>query len=88
MMAKPTVFTGAMDQWADWSFVFKAYCAAINPRMTEMMRYAQDSKDVVVTDNYLDHQLTSQLYYILVLMVKDRALVKLKTAPTGNGFEC
>ena len=25
MMSKPSTFTGAMDQWADWSFVFRAY---------------------------------------------------------------
>ena len=88
MMSKPTTFSGAMDQWADWSFVFKAYCAAINPRMIEVMRHAQESDTMIVTTNVVDHNLSSQLYYILALMVKDRALVKLRTAPQGNGFEC
>ena len=86
-MTKPTVFTGAMEQWADWSFVFKAYCAAINPRMTEMMLFAQNSKDVVVMNNLTDHQLTSQLYYMLVLLAKDRALELVRNSPEGNGAE-
>ena len=56
--------------------------------MIGMMKHAQDSEIMVVTNNTTDHALSAQLYYILVLMVKDRALVKLRTAPTGNGFEC
>eukprot|EP00974_Lingulodinium_polyedra_P041972 4028889-Lingulodinium_polyedra.AAC.1 len=67
MLSKPQAFAGTMESWQDWSFVFRAYCAAINPRMTDLMRHAQDSAEPIMTTNAVDGALSSQLYYILAL---------------------
>ena len=88
MISKPQVFAGVTEHGGDWACVFRAYCAAIHPRMTDLMQAAQDANELVVPTNASDIALSNQLYYILALSVKDRALEKLRATPVGNGFEC
>ena len=92
LVAKPTIFSGdagSMPSWADWSFQIRAYVGAVNPRVLEIMRHAADSP-IPVTGRLgtpADVPVSAQLYYILVMLVKGKALDILKGAPEGDGAE-
>jgi hypothetical protein len=51
------------------------------------MDAAQGEVALVVPTDAIDLALSAQLYYVLCLSVKDRALEKLRAAPVGNGLE-
>lgn len=87
LLAKPAMFTGTQETWAEWSFTFKAYIAAVSPRMRALLDEASAADAAVVMRNVGDTNLSVQLYYILVLTVKDVALQKLMSVPEENGFE-
>ena len=40
LLNKPGIFSGANDQWQDWSFVFKAYAGAISATLQMSMTEA------------------------------------------------
>ncbi len=49
MLAKPGIFPGTQEAWADWVFTSRAYDAAVSPRMRELMDYsAAEDKAVAV----------------------------------------
>eukprot|EP00971_Amphidinium_carterae_P291066 5779812-Amphidinium_carterae.1 len=88
LMAKPQQFSGEHEKWGEWSFTLRAYTFALDQRLPELMQKAVASAAPVPlpTDEF-DRQLSVQLYYILAMLVKDRALTKLRAAPEGNGLE-
>ena len=87
LIGKPGIFSGTQESWADWAFVFKAYCAALNPRLITLLNAAQSEQTQVFPKDDTDISLSAQLYYVLCLSVKDRALEKLRAAPVANGLE-
>ena len=87
LIGKPGIFAGTQESWPDWGFVFKAYSAALSPRLIVLMDAAQGEVALVVPTDAIDLALSAQLYYVLCLSVKDRALEKLRAAPVGNGLE-
>ncbi len=40
MLAKPGIFPGTQEAWADWVFTFRAYAAAVSPRIRELLDFA------------------------------------------------
>ena len=87
LIGKPGIFSGTQESWADWAFVFKAYCAALNPRLITLLTAAQSEQAQIFPKDDTDISLSAQLYYVLCLSVKDRALEKLRAAPVANGLE-
>ena len=87
MLAKPGIFPGSQEAWADWVFTFRAYAAAVSPRMRELMDYAAKEDTPVIVNSGEDVFLSNQLYYILVMTVKEKALQKLKSVQDTNGLE-
>ena len=87
LIGKPAVFSGTQEPWTDWSFVFKAYCSALSTRLVALMEAAQGQSDLIMPTDPADQAISSQLYYVLALSCKDRALEKLRAAPIGNGLE-
>jgi hypothetical protein len=85
LIGKPAVFAGTQESWMDWSFVFKAYCSALSTRLVALMEAAQGQSALIVPTDPADQAISAQLYYVLALSCKDRALEKLRAAPIGNG---
>ena len=87
LIGKPAVFAGTQDTWTDWSFVFKAYCSALSTRLVALMEAAQGQPALIMPTDPADQAISAQLYYVLALSCKERALEKLRAAPIGNGLE-
>ena len=96
VLGKPSSFSGDDEDpkmpWASWSFVARAYFAALDGRMSDMLAKASAlSESPTTIDNVSlaadEKQLSTTLYYALCLMCKDSALGIVKTVPEGSGFE-
>jgi len=84
LMQKPSPYSGDRQAWADWAFTFRAYVGAVSARMKLLMDAAQTSSVTLAPlTNTEDRQLDEQLYFIIVMLVRDVALRKVKAAPEG-----
>ena len=86
-LGKPKTFTG---QPADWQFTFKAFACATHARMREVFELAtrKGSDPVINGDMTVELQsLSTQLYYMLVMMLSDQALEIVRNSPEGVGAE-
>ena len=75
-MGKPEVFKSDPSEYSDWSFVLKSYSACISPDYIDLLDRISGSR-VSMPNRLLgesDRKLSTQLYYILVMLVKGRAL--------------
>ena len=54
LIGKPGIFSGTQESWPDWAFVFKAYCAALNPRLITLLNAAQAEQTLVVPSDPMD----------------------------------
>ena len=86
-LGKPKTFTG---QPADWQFTFKAFACATHARMREVFELAtRKGPDPVINgDMTIELQsLSTQLYYMLLMMLSDQALEIVRNSPEGVGAE-
>ena len=75
-LGKPEIFKSDPSEYCDWSFVLKSYLACISPDYIDLLdRIAGDRK------------LSTQLCYILVMLVKGRALDVVQNTGPGEGAE-
>ena len=100
-LGKPSSFSGELEAngkpsegapWTQWSFTFRAFAAAVSPRMKELMVDAGSRSDQPqALDNSVlnaeDAALSNQLYYALTLLCKGRALSIVQRVPEGGGCE-
>ena len=79
LLTKPNVYSGEHDgkeRWATWSCKMKAYCAAMAPRLGELMGTAS-TQDVEIRQDAMtpsDAAPSTNLYYILRLLTDAEAL--------------
>ena len=45
LLSKPQHYDGTQEAWADWSFVFRAYCTALDDKLTALMTVAATTND-------------------------------------------
>ena len=89
-LGKPKSFTGQTAEWTTWLFTFKAFACAAYAKMKEVFDLAtrKGSKAVVNSDMTAELQsLSTQLYYMLVMMLSHQALEIVRNSPKGNGAE-
>ena len=86
LLTKPNVYSGEHDgkeRWATWSFKMKAYCAAMAPRLGELMGTAS-TQDVEIRQDAMtpsDAAHSTNLYYILSLLTDAEALDIVQNSP-------
>ena len=86
LIQKPASFTGERSSWTDWAFSSRAYIGAVSPRMKLLMDHAQTSDiPLAPPGDEEDQKQNTQLYFIMVIVVKDQALRKVRMAPEGHG---
>ena len=76
-LGKPKTFTGQPAEWTTWQFTFKVFACATHARMRDVFELAtrQGSDPVINSDMTVELQsLSTQLYYMLVMMLSDQAL--------------
>ena len=88
-IGKPDIFKGDKTQWKNWSVVFKGYVSPIDKGFTEDMKNAKASKDAI-SDGTLDESSKARsitLHYMLLMLLKDKALEFVTNEVEGNGLE-
>ena len=88
-LGKPEVFKSDPAEYSDWSFVLKSYLACISPDYIDLLDRIAGSR-VSMPNRLLgetDRKLSTQLYYILVMLVKGRALDVVQNTGPGEGAE-
>ena len=99
-IGKPSTFNGDVDvngqaegmPWSQWSFVFWSYLGAFDPTATRLLRQVESNvEDPVVVDNTSmtegERRLSIQLFYVLALTCRGKALQVVRRVPEGFGFE-
>ena len=89
-LGKPKTFTGQPAEWSTWQFTFKVFACATHARMRYVFEFAtrQGSDLVINSDMTVDLQsLSTQLYYMLVMMLSDQALEIVRNSLDGVGAE-
>ena len=86
---KPDKFSGEKTDWRDWVYAFRTYCAAVHPRMKEVMVQAMAGIDIPTPDLQTEEvkELGSQLALMLTMLMKGDALEIGMEVPEGHGFE-
>ena len=78
--------------WSQESFVFRSYLGASDPTATSLLRQVESNvEDPVVVDNTImtegERRLSIQLFYVLALTCRGKALQVVRRVPEGFGFE-
>ena len=87
-VGKPPVFEGADKDWSDWSFIFRSYTALLSRELENLMTQAEQATatiPVAIDDD--DRQLSRDLFHLLVMLTRGKALTEIRKAPAGNGLE-
>ena len=89
-LGKPKTFTGQPSEWTTWQFTFKAFACATHARMRDVFELVtrKGSDPVINSDMTVELQsLSTQWYYMLVMMLSDQALEIVRNSPEGVGAE-
>ena len=89
-LGKPKTFTGQPAEWTTWQFTFKAFACATHARMRDVFELAtrKGSDPVINSDMTVELQsLSTQLYYMLVMVLSDQALEIVRNSLEGVGAE-
>ena len=88
LLRKPDKFDGQDSCWRDWKFITKAYIQAALPDIRVLLVKAEETSDDVrnVVLNAPERALSVQLYYMLALLRKNRALDNVQAAGEGEGL--
>ena len=88
-LGKPEVFKGDDGSFADWAFIFKSYVGCIAQEYIPMLERCEQSRVPVVNRSLgpNEQRLSGQLYYILVMLLRGRALDIAHNCGVGEGFE-
>ena len=88
-LGKPDKFDGVDANWSDWNFVAASYLAVTNHALKVMLDTAVNRPELSCENTGLteaERGMSTQLYYVLVLLTKGRALDKVQAAGEGEGL--
>ncbi|CAK0795275.1 unnamed protein product [Prorocentrum cordatum] len=89
VMGKPGEFAGDVTMFAEWSFKMRSYLGAVDHRYQGKLMDAEQSQ-VTIRSATMEPdiaRLSTQLYYILVMITSGSALDKCHNAGVNEGFE-
>lgn len=87
LLGKPEEFGGSDQNWQDWQFVTRVYVLAALPGVSSLLVEAENSDNdaSIVNLSPRSEKYSTQLYYMLVLLMQSRALVRVQSAGQGEG---
>ena len=88
-LGKPEVFKGEPEAFEDWSFIFEAYMCCVDRRFAavfERIRFS-DVSQLNLRLNPVEVEMSTQLYYTLVMLLRGRPLDICHNCGNGEGFE-
>jgi hypothetical protein len=87
-IGKPKIFDGSADSWRDWSFQFQAWVTLLDGRFATALPAAADRADELKPETGDEQRkLSSNLYFILVMLCAGSALAEIRSVPVGQGLE-
>ena len=99
-IGKHPTFSGDFDvtgqpegmPWSQWSSVLWSYLGAFDPTATRLLRQMESNvEDLVIVDNTsmteAERRLSMQLFYVLALTCRGKALQVVRRVPEEFGFE-
>ena len=88
LMGKPRNFSGKEEDWAQWAMTTRAYAGAVSARLLLLMDQCeiQDSPSNVSLTEDSDRELSTQLYYIITMLLEGKAADKVPLAGRGEGL--
>ena len=89
MLGKPQGFDGSEGSWREWRFTFEAYTGCLAPDLRPLMSQAAREQSMISMSVMDSRQrvLCETLYYVLAMILKQKALRLLMGVEPGNGFE-
>ena len=89
-LGKPEIFKGLEKDWKDFSIIFRAYAGAVNKQilieMTNAELEAEGDKLLNAKNQAETVQRSNELYYMLVLICREKALSKVTSVAEGEGY--
>ena len=88
-LQKPEVFKGDPEAFEDSSFIFEAYMCCVDRRFAsvfERIRFS-DVSQLNLRLNPVEVEMSTQLYYTLVMLLRGRPLDVCHNSGNGEGFE-
>ena len=89
ILGKPDQFAGDGMKYPDWSFKLKSYMGAVDVRYQALMLSCENSTVPVLNAimSGEEAQLSTQLFYVLVMLTSGSALDKCHNCGVNEGFE-
>ena len=89
LLGKPKSFDGTDESWASFATVMRAYIGAISPDLLAAMVAAESETGPIVQSSLdqANQQRSTQLYFILVMLLEGRAQDKVPRVGHGAGLE-
>jgi len=91
-LGRPPTFDGKEDEWNEWSFVMRSYCAVLHPLAGALLEHAEDKVDLNLSLTEIEAKLgvdgrvaAQRLHYALVMAVKGSAQASIRSAEPLNG---
>ena len=88
-LGKPEVFRGEAASFNDGNFVLRSYLGALDKRFQTLLARCESSELPLWNRGLSPEEqgLSTQLYYILVMLCRERALDKLRNSGENEGLE-
>ena len=88
VIGKPKAFKGSPQEWPNWNVVFKCYCGALSPQLAALMEWAASHPGECLNAALTQDQVhcSTELYYILIMLVEGAALTRVINAGHGQGL--
>ena len=88
LLGKPKSFDGTTDKWRQFMCTFFGYAGAVDSRLKQVMIESEVLQENAIMDSALparDQRVSTQLYYMLVLLLERSAQRLLEHAGDGEG---
>ena len=88
-LGKPHMFTGEEQKWQDWKTVVSAYCSVVDQQMGVVMEAIATGASTNLSNIGLiasETMMSSQLFYILVMIMRGQPLTMVTNVGTSEGF--
>ena len=89
VIGRPKSFTGKEEEWPTWSTMVRAYAGAISQRLLFLMDAAETSggsPNNVTLQTEDDKKLSTQLYFVLAMLLEGKASSKVQLCTRGQGL--
>ena len=88
LMGKPKNFNGKEDDWHQWATTTRAYAGAISERLLFLMDESESAENAAnaALEKEADKELSTQLYYILAMLLEGKAADKVTLVGRGQGL--